>query len=205
MPSDAIAAMLGRQAGRGLSSVRRRRALWRAGSTSLGVLAVLSGFAFPPHLGAVPTARFSLEEQQILRMLPFGFAANSCSTGGSPPAGSLASLDCVNGPLRGRFSVFADLDSMSRAFQSALTKFGSGNAPPPCPGLTNSPATWYYTVNSGQTAGQIVCGTFERVPNIGWTRNRQKLLLDVRGGADLDSLFQWWGRFGNASQLPFVR
>ncbi len=42
-------------------------------------------------------------------------------------------------------------------------------------------------------------------PDIEWTRNRQMLLLDVHGGADLDSSFQWWGRYGNATQLPFVR
>lgn len=204
MRGDAIAPTLGRWGWRGPSSFPQRRTSWLVESAFLGVLAVLGGFVFLPHLGAEPAGRFSSDEQRILSVLPFGFAASSCRTASSPPAESVASLDCINGPLQARFSLFADLDSMLQTFQSSLTKYGSGNAPP-CPGSANSPATWYYTVNSNQAAGQIVCGTFEGAPDIEWTRNRQLLLLDVHGGADLNSLFQWWGRFGNASQLPFVR
>lgn len=53
--------------------------------------------------------------------------------------------------------------------------------------------------------GQNVCGTVAGAPDIEWTRDRQLLLLVVHGGADVESLYQWWSRFGNASQRLFAR
>lgn len=175
------------------------------GGIFFGVLTVLGGFGFLPHADGEPAARFSPEEQRIVSVLPIGFAANSCRTAGTPPAESVASLDCLNGSTQGRFSLFVGPDSMNRAFQHDLTKYGSGHPPPPCPGLDDSPANWHYAVTPDQTAGQIVCGIFEGTPAIEWTRNRQLLLLDVHSGADVNSLFQWWGRFGNATPVPFTR
>lgn len=116
------------------------------------MLAAFGGIGFLPHLGGQPVARFSPEDQRIVSVLPLGFAASSCRTADTPPADAVASLDCLNGPSQGRFSLFAEPDSMNRAFQNDLTKYGSGRVPP-CPSSEDSPADWHYTAIPDQVAG----------------------------------------------------
>ncbi len=57
--------------------------------------------------------------------------------------------------------------------------------------------TWYYSSDPGQVGGKVVCGIIEDRPNIVWTRDAQLLLATVNGGPDLDSLYQWWQRYGS--------
>ncbi len=173
------------------------------------MLTVLGGFGFITYVGAQPAAAtpFSSEEQQILDELPFGFTGSSCETASSPPPGSVASLDCgqnagLNSPVGGHFTLFADPDSLNRAFQNGLTNRGSDYVPSPCPGLDASPATWHYTATPAEIAGQIFCGTFKGTPDIEWTRDRELLLLNVYDGPDLNSLFQWWDSHGNEPREP---
>ena len=203
-----------RQGQPGQESSVQRRASWTVGKSALGVLTMLGGFGFMTYAGAEPAAasRFSPEEQQIVEKLPFGFTEASCETASNPPPSSVASLDCgqnagLNTPLGGHFALFADPDSLNRAFQNGLTNRGSDYVPSPCPGLEASPTAWHYTATPWETAGQIVCGTFKGVPDIEWTRDRELLLLDVHDGPDVNSLYQWWDRYGNEPRepIPFTR
>ncbi|MCV7395116.1 hypothetical protein [Mycobacterium paraseoulense] len=164
------------------------------------------------HVGAAPAGAipFNHEEQQIVDELPFGFAGNACKPSSDAPPGSVASLDCdqnagLSAPMAGRFTRFADLDSMNSAFQNDLASRGSDYAPVPCPGVDGSPGRWHYTASPGETAGQIFCGTFKGAPDIEWTREGELLLLNVHGGQDLNSLFGWWDGYANARPAPYTR
>ncbi|ORB74265.1 hypothetical protein [Mycobacterium scrofulaceum] len=176
------------------------------------MLTLLGGLSLTAHVGAAPAGAvpFNNEEQQIVDELPFGFAGNACETAGNAAPGSVAGLECdqnagLTAPMAGRFTRFADLDSMNRAFQNDLASRGPDYAPVPCPGVAGSPGQWHYTANPGEAAGQIFCGTFQGAPDIEWTRDRELLLLNVHGGQDMDSLFRWWDGYANARPVPYTR
>ncbi len=72
----------------------------------------------------------------------------------------------------------------------------------PCPGGGTSPApgTWTSGSNTDQTSGWVVCGSVADRANVAWTRDAQLLLATVNGGPDLNTLYQWWRRFGTRTQ-----
>jgi hypothetical protein len=172
------------------------------GSAALAALTALGAFTFVPAPRAAATD-FSPQEQQIANELPVGFDPGSCTTAANPPGPSnaVASLDCrqnsaPNAPKNGRFTLFADPVAMGTDFQNAANP-GPQYAPTPCPGATGSPSAWNYTATPDQPEGDIVCGTFQGSPDIQWTRSSQLLILDVMGSSDLNSLYQWWARYGD--------
>jgi hypothetical protein len=172
------------------------------GNAALAALTALGAFAFisPPRAAATD---FSPQEQQIANELPVGFDRGSCATAANPPGPSnaVASLDCrqnsaPNGPVSGRFTLFADPVAMGADFQNGANP-GPQYVPTPCPGANGSPSTWNYTATPDQPEGDIVCGTFQGTPDIEWTRSSQLLILDVTGSSDLNSLFKWWAQYGD--------
>ncbi len=184
---------------------------WQVARSAFGVLTLLGGLSLTTHVGAAPAGAlpFSPEEQRIVDELPFGFTGNACKPASNAPPGSVASLDCdqnagLRAPTVGRFTRFADLDSMNSAFQNDLASRGADYAPVPCPGVDGSPGQWHYTASPGETAGQISCGTFKGAPDIEWTRDQELLLLNVHGGQDLNSLFGWWDGYANARPVPYT-
>jgi len=190
------------------------RSRGRRHKSVLGALTVVAGFGVLTHAGTEPAAatRFSPDEQRIIEELPYGFGGPSCETARNRPAGSLAGLKCgqnagLSSPVGGRFMLFADPDSLNRAFQDDLTGRGPDYEPAPCPGMGDSPSTWHYTATPWLVAGQIFCGTYQGAPDIEWTRDRELLLLNVHDGPDMNSLFQWWDRYGNEPRepIPFTR
>lgn len=190
------------------------RASWTCGTSALGVVAIVCGFGFVTSVAAEPAAaaRFTPEEQGILEELPFGFSGNSCDTASNPPPGAVASLECgqdagLDSPLGGRFTRFADLDSMNSALQNDLTNRGPDYVASACPGLDALPATWHYDATPWEAAGQVFCGTFKGAPDMEWTRDRQLLLLNVHDGPGVDRLYQWWEQHGNEPRepIPFTR
>lgn len=190
---------------------RRELVSRRTARSAFGVLTLLGGLSLAAHVGAAPAgaAPFNPEEQQIVDALPFGFAGNACKPVRDAPPGSVASLDCdqnagLRAPMDGRFTRFADLDSMNRAFQNDLASRGADYAPVPCPGVAGSPGQWHYTASPDEPAGQIFCGTFQGAPDIEWTRDGELLLLNVHGGPDLNSLFGWWDGYANARPVPYT-
>jgi hypothetical protein len=171
-------------------------------SAALTALTVLGAFAFvlAPRAAA---ADFSPAEQQIANELPVGFDPGSCTTAANPPAPSnaVASLDChgnsaPNAPTSGRFTLFTDPVAMGVDFQNTANP-GPQFVPTPCPGADGSPSTWNYTDTPDQSEGDILCGTYQGVADVEWTRSSQLLILDVQGSSDVNALFKWWARNGN--------
>jgi hypothetical protein len=151
---------------------------------------------------------FSPQEQQIVNELPLGFDAGSCSTAVNPPAppSALASLDCrgnsePNGPYVARFTLFGDPGAAVGALISDANP-SPQFAPTPCPGADGSPSNWSYTATPNQTEGQIICGTFQNNADVEWTRVSQNLVLDVLGNSDVNTLYTWWGHYGNPKSGP---
>jgi hypothetical protein len=171
------------------------------------VTAALLMVAFIPAETAT-AAGFSPQEQQIVNELPLGFDAGSCSTAVNPPAppSALASLDCrgnsePNGPYVARFTLFADPGAAVAALIGDANP-GPQFSPTPCPGADGSPSNWSYTATPNQTEGQIVCGTFQNNADVEWTRVSENLVLDVLGNSDVNTLYTWWGRYGNPKSGP---
>jgi len=177
------------------------------GSALLAVSTLLGGMAgiLAPRAAAV---QFSDDEQKIANLLPAGFPPSLCKTAADPipPLAAVASLQCSasdapGGPTTGRFTLWPDADTMNDQFQTQA--MGSELwAPAPCPGAGASPATWNYPATPDQISGQLLCGSFEGAPDIEWTRDAQLLTLDVVGGHDIDTLFQWWSVSGNPGGAP---
>jgi hypothetical protein len=171
------------------------------GIVAMAALTALGALAFVPAPRAAATD-FSPLEQQIANELPVGFDPGSCTTAANPPSPSnaVASLDCrysgPNGPTSGRFTLFADPVALGGDFQND-TKPGPQFVPTPCPGADGSPSTWNYTATPDQSEGDILCGTYQGVANVEWTRSSQLLILDVQGSSDVNGLFTWWARNGN--------
>lgn len=177
----------------------RGRARWLSlAISSVFLVAVMTPLA--PRAGAV---QFSDDEQKIVNLLPPGFSAGGCVTATDPPAplDATASLQCAanggsKGPTTGRFTLWRDVETMSGDFRSQT----GGNpwfTPVPCPGVGGSTGSWSYNTTPDQASGEVLCGSYQGAPNVEWTRNAQLLTLDVNGGPDIESLFQWWSASGN--------
>ncbi len=150
-----------------------------------------------------PANAFSPAEQQIVGLLPPGYTAGACARAIDPFPSAVASLDCSENstydtPTYARFTLYNDLDALTGDFQ--LT--AEGMVLSPCPGGSSSPApgTWTSSSNAKQISGKVVCGSIADRANIAWTRDAQLLLATVNGGPDLNTLYQWWRRFGSMTQ-----
>jgi hypothetical protein len=148
------------------------------------------------------TKSFSPAEQQIVALLPPGFSGSACTRATDAFPNSLASLDCTSNittdtPTYARFTLYKDLEALIGDFQTTA----DGMMLSPCPGSTAaSPGTWTYGADANQVSGRIVCGTIADRANIAWTRDAQLLLATVNGGPSLNSLYQWFQRFGVQTQ-----
>ena len=199
----------------------RQRARWIDIGVALIVLAVLIGVGRVAMFGrddpapsqpsqqtvqdvathTAPAAGFSPAEQQLVGLLPPGYSAAACAPAANPFPNAVASLDCSqnansDSPTYARFTLYNDLDALTGDFQSTV----DGMAVSPCPGENSSRGTWSYGSNAGQISGTVVCGTVGDRANIAWTRDAQLLLATVNGGPNLNSLYQWWQRYGGTAQ-----
>lgn len=146
---------------------------------------------------------FNPNEQQIVRLLPPGYTAAACAPASNPFPNALASLDCTQNvktdtPTYARFTLYKNIEALNGDFQATA----DGMVLSPCPGGGPSPApgTWTYGSDTNQVSGRIVCGTISDRANIAWTRDPQLMLATVNGGPDLNSLYQWFQRFGVMTQ-----
>ncbi|MGO9505800.1 MAG: hypothetical protein ACLPXZ_00110 [Mycobacterium sp.] len=149
--------------------------------------------------GEATADQFTPSEQQLVRLLPPGYAAHSCARAANPFPNSIASLDCSqdansDSPEYARFTLYSNAASMNADFD--ITAGAMMVAP--CPDGNPSPGTWTYQSDSGLLGGRIVCGFVDDLADIAWTRDGQLLLATVNGGSDLDNLYQWWRRYGGA-------
>jgi hypothetical protein len=196
----------------------RRRRAWIDIVVGLAVLAVLIGVGRVAMFGrdtpapaaaknvasqASPASSFNPDEQRIVGLLPPGYSAAACARATNPFPNAIASLDCSqsttsNTPTYARFTLYNDLDALTGDFQQTA----DGMVVSPCPGGNTwpVPGTWTYGPKGDQVGGKIICGTVEDRANIAWTRDAQLLLATANGGPDLNSLYQWWRRYGGMTQ-----
>jgi hypothetical protein len=203
-----------------LGSAIRRRARWVDIGVGLAVLAVLIGVGRVAMFGrdtpaptgdsarnvasqAAPASALSPEEKRIVGLLPPGYSAAACARAINPFPNAVASLDCSQSansdtPTYARFTLYNDLDALTGDFQQTA----DGMVISPCPGGNTwpGPGTWTYGSEANQIGGKIICGTVADRANIAWTRDPQLLLATVNGGPDLNSLYQWWRRYGGMTQ-----
>ena len=151
----------------------------------------------------VSASDFNPAENQIVGLLPPGYVASACTRATDPFPNAVASLDCSQNansdtPTYARFTLYKDLGALTGDFR--LT--AEGMVLSPCPGGSVSPApgTWTSGSNANQISGKVVCGSVADRANVAWTRDAQLLLATVNGGPDLNTLYQWWQRFGTRTQ-----
>jgi len=151
----------------------------------------------------VPVSEFTPAEKRIVGLLPPGYVAGACTRATDAFANAVASLDCTQNansdtPTYARFTLYRDLDALTGDFETTA----KGMVLSPCPGgsISPTPGTWTSGSNTDQTSGRVVCGSVQDRANIAWTRDAQLLLSTVNGGPDLNTLYQWWQRFGTRLQ-----
>lgn len=150
-----------------------------------------------PKAGAEP---FTAAEEEVVGLLPPGYAASSCTRATNPFPNAIASLDCTDDansetPDYARFTLYDKLDGLNADFAITI----GGMALAPCPGGNASPGTWNYGPHLSQPGGRIACGSVEDQSDVVWTRDSQLLLATVNGGPSLNDLYSWWQRYGAAT------
>jgi serine/threonine kinase PknH len=174
-----------------------------AGLAALGGIGAVLGTEFGKTTGtvgfeisevatttSVPTNDSAMS--QLMSLLPKGFSSSNCAPPATAPKGSLATVDCdqnslPNGPTSGRFSLYPDNATLDAHFQTAAGE----DQISPCPGGVASPGPWHYRNASDQSAGQLVCGTYQGTSDVVWSQYDKGLLGNLQGG-DLDSLYEFW-------------
>jgi hypothetical protein len=172
----------------------------RARTGALTALVVVIG-AGGAILGSGEAAadQFTPTEQQLVRLLPPGYSAKSCTRASNAFPNSIASLDCSqdansDSPEYARFTLYNNAESMNADFDVSAGAMMVA----PCPDGNPSPGTWTYSSDAGQVGGRIVCGFVDDLADVAWTSDGQLLLATVNGTSDLDEVYQWWRRYGGA-------
>jgi hypothetical protein len=121
-----------------------------------------------------------------------GYGLNNCQPAQlSGPV--LAELDCgqnpdSSGPAAGVYQLFGSGSDMAAAFTSGI----DGVSLSGCGDNSQSPGTWHQG-SSGQTAGQVACGTYKNAATITWTTDSKNVLSHIRASnTDVNALYQWW-------------
>lgn len=148
-----------------------------------------------------PANQLTPAEMQVVQLLPPGYPATSCTRATDPFPDAIASLDCTDEmnsdtPDYARFSLYDSAEALAADFDATA----AGMAVSSCPGGNDSPGAWDYGSHPGQAGGKIVCGTVQDRADIAWTRDAQLLLTTVNGGSNLNDLYQWWQRYGDAPE-----
>lgn len=156
------------------------------------VAALTGGFAIAGTTVATadPGTGSSADVNTLAASLSKGYGLNTCQSAElSGPV--VAELDCgqspdPNGPAAGVFQLFKNTTDLAGAFTDAL----NGVTQVACGDSGKSPTTWS---QSGQTAGQVACGTYKNAAVITWTTDSKNVLSHIRASnTDVNALYQWW-------------
>lgn len=166
-------------------------------------IAACSGAAFVGSTTNGAAQPPSAQPGTLMGILPQGYSSVNCQEA-TPKGNVLETVECnansdPAGPGPAFFALFGNVGDLTADFQNAQSTVMTVASS--CPGGLASPGSWSYGT-SGQTAGQVVCGTDSNntVPLVAWTNNA-KLMLGVISGtitlgappsAGLPSLYQWW-------------
>lgn len=161
----------------------------RVAFVAIAVAAIAVGTA--PPVSAEP-------EDHLRRLLPEGYAFDSCQPAGSDLLGdgALAGLSCKDnslpgGPTYGFYELFASPHQLADQFQRDVS--ARHPSPVPCPGGQFSPGLWHDDSTPNGAAGSILCGRLEGGSDVAveWT-DESKLVLGLASGPDLSRLYDWW-------------
>jgi len=141
-------------------------------------------------------------QRKLLSMLPAGYPSGTCKAT-TPKSDSIwvnavAMVDCdqnVNqgGPSRAVYGLFADADTLKKAFDDDVAAVQLVN----CPGSGPSPDGWHHNSSPTVTAGMIACGTYKNHPNVIWSNQDKLMLSDVYGDPPaMEELHAWWTNYG---------
>jgi serine/threonine protein kinase len=157
----------------------------------------------PSSTTPTTTTTSSSELQNKLRsLLPAGYASGVCKATTPKPTSiwvnALAMLDCgqntnQGGPARAVYGLFADVDTLNKAFTDDIGANGSQLMN--CPGEGQSPDGWHYDKTPNDTAGQIACATYKNQANVIWSNVSKLTLSDTFGDGTIDDLHTWWAKF----------
>ncbi len=141
---------------------------------------------------ADPGTGTSADINTLAGSLSKGYGLNNCQP--APLSGPvLAELDCgqnpdSSGPAAGVYQLFNNGSDLAAAFTAGI----NGVSLSACGDNGQSPGTWHQG-SSGQTAGQVACGTYKNAAVITWTTDSKNVLSHIRASnTDVNALYQWW-------------
>ncbi|MGA8249811.1 MAG: hypothetical protein WB989_03820, partial [Mycobacterium sp.] len=141
-------------------------------------------------------------QNKLRSLLPSGYASGVCKATTPKPTSiwvnALAMLDCgqntnQGGPARAVYGLFADVDTLNKAFTDDIGANGSQLMN--CPGEGPSPDGWHYDKTPNDTAGQIACATYKNQANVIWSNTSKLTLSDTFSDGTIDDLHAWWAKF----------
>lgn len=183
---------------------RRPKTVLFVVGVGLVALAAAVGVVVTRHSGgsrstAVPSSRPSISSttatpasqplQRLYQVLPRGYNSNNCSPADSPNRQALATVECKKtadpgSPTYAAFSLYPNATALDKAFQDGISE----DTVTPCPHGGDSPGIWH---TDGAPAGSVLCGTYNKGPDLLWTQNQDLLIGDIQG-PDLNALYQFW-------------
>ncbi|MEW5813242.1 MAG: hypothetical protein AB1925_27790 [Actinomycetota bacterium] len=134
-------------------------------------------------------------QARLMRMLPRGYAPDSCESV-VPAQGALAQVSCgqntdPGGPLSATYTLAADKGAVKDLFDNIV----STSSVVDCPGNIQSPGPWRRNATPQQTAGTLVCGFQQSKPTVGWSTDADLLISEVQSGPtgpNMVQLYTWW-------------
>jgi hypothetical protein len=131
--------------------------------------------------------------QRLLHVLPQGYNSNNCSPTDSPNRQALATVQCkktsdAGSPPYAAFSLYPDATALDKAFQDGISE----DVVTPCPNGGDSPGVWNADGSPPNVhAGAVLCGTYNKGPDLLWTQTKDLLIGDIQG-PDLNALYKFW-------------
>jgi serine/threonine kinase PknH len=141
-------------------------------------------------------------QNKLRSLLPAGYPSGVCTPTTPKPTSiwvnAVAMLDCgqntnQGGPARAVYGLFADVDTLNKAFTDDIGANGSQLMN--CPGEGPSPDGWHYDKTPNDTAGQIACATYKNQANVIWSNVSKLTLSDTFSDGTIDDLHTWWAKF----------
>jgi serine/threonine-protein kinase len=134
-------------------------------------------------------------ERRLRRMLPAGYAPDSCNTVASSN-GAVAAMECSansdpGGPPTARYLLMPNTETLRSTFDATVDDISVVN----CPGNIQSPGAWHRNATPQLSSGTVVCGTRRGTSIVAWTTDAQSLLSVAQSATDgptLDQLYAWW-------------
>lgn len=142
-----------------------------------------------------PTETPEQAQARLMRMLPSGYAPDSCETV-VPAQGALAQVSCgqntdAGGPLTATYTLATDKAAAEDLFDNIVATSSVVD----CPGNIQSPGPWRRNATPQQTAGTLVCGFQQSKPTVGWSTDANLLISQVQSGPtgpNMVQLYTWW-------------